>query len=234
MKLYKFRSFDNIENKKNTIDIIKNEHLFCAPHNKLNDPFEGLFSTIEWKNIGILQIGRSGIGGGLSIGGGGIGTTARRSKLVFKTVDQFLSMEKTTRICSLSCSMADVKMWSIYAAGHTGCVIEVELEPDEKQVVKVKYGKGLQHFKKLLANDPKAIDVLSFKTDHWEYEKEYRIFSEQKYYPVQEKITGIYLGFRIQDTHKQRVVSYASKKIPIYTTKLKEDTVEAVPKEQIN
>ena len=51
MKLYKFRSFENIEF---TLDIIMNERLYCAQHKSLNDPFEGLFSTIEWKS-GIVR-----------------------------------------------------------------------------------------------------------------------------------------------------------------------------------
>ena len=52
MKLYKFRSFDNIEY---TLDILINERLYCSSHEALNDPFEGLFSTIKWVGGGIAR-----------------------------------------------------------------------------------------------------------------------------------------------------------------------------------
>ena len=120
MKLYKFRSFDNIEF---TLDIIMNERLYCAHHNDLNDPFEGLFSTIEWKGGGIVRsivqpIVRPIVSD----------LQGNYPQTVFKTLDELPSLGNDTRICSLSSSMADVRMWSLYASGHTGCVIEVDLE----------------------------------------------------------------------------------------------------------
>ena len=112
MKLYKFRSFENIEF---TLDIIMNERLYCAHHKDLNDPFEGLFSTIEWKGGGIIRpvvrpivrpIVRD--------------LQGNYPQTVFKTLDELPSLDNDTRVCSLSSSMSDVRMWSLYASGHTG------------------------------------------------------------------------------------------------------------------
>jgi hypothetical protein len=225
MKLYKFRSFENIEL---TLDIIMNERLYCAYHKDLNDPFEGLFSTIEWKGGGIIRpilqpIIRPIIAD----------LQGNYPQTVYKTVDEIPSLGNNTRICSLSSSMADVRMWSLYASGHTGCVIEVDLQ-HEDEIVAVRYEKGLQYFKEKLSDGTKAIDVLSFKTDHWEYEKEYRIVTHEEFYPVKGKITGVFLGIRTQDIHRELVIRSTPKEIPIYETKIQQSTVEIRPSKRIN
>ena len=221
MKLYKFRAFDNIEY---TMDIIMKERLYCADYKSLNDPFEGLFSTIEMQSIGVLKIG----------GAPGIHFAQSCQKTSYKTIDQLPALEKPPLICSLSCSMSDVRMWSLYASGHTGCAIEVDLEVEGNKIVGVTYDKGIRHFKNKLRDDTKAVDILSFKTNHWEYEKEYRIFSEEKFYSVNGKITGIYLGFRVQDIHKDLIVRCTPKEIPIYETRIEEKTVEIIPNVKVN
>jgi hypothetical protein len=225
MKLYKFKSFENIEF---TLDIIMNERLYCAHHKDLNDPFEGLFSTIEWKGGGIVRpivrpITRPIVRD----------LQGNYPQTVFKTLDELPSLDNDTRICSLSSSMADVRMWSLYASGHTGCVIEVDLESDN-EIVPVKYEKGLQHFKDKLSENTKAIDVLSFKTDHWQYEKEYRIITDNDFYSVKGKITGIYLGIRVQEIHRELVVRSTPKEIPVYETKMQQSAVEIRPNKRVN
>ena len=224
------------------MDIIMNERLYCAHHKSLNDPFEGLFSTIEMKRIPqVIDLSRNSFGfggdviclggrhsGPMIIGGG------KRRKIVYKTINELPALGNNTRICSLSSSMSDVRMWSLYASGHTGCVIEVDLEPDGKEIVEVKYDSGIQHFKNKLTKDTKAVDILSFKTDHWKYEKEYRIVSEQEFYPTPGKITGIYLGIRAQEIHKKLVISCTPKEIPVYETNIYEKTVEITAKVRLN
>ena len=240
MKLYKFRSFENIEY---TMDVILNERLYCAHIESLNDPFEGLFSTKQ--NCSTLMIGNDtmGLDGGLCLGDGGGGLIIGGAgifmgggdKIVYKSIDELLpELKDKVRICSLSESMADVRMWSLYASGHTGCAIEIDLELDANNIVEVGYGKGIQEFKKQLAKDKKAIDFLSFKTNHWEYEKEYRIVSEQEFFPITGKITGIYLGMRVKDIHKNLIVRSTPKDVPIYVTKIQERTIQIIPKNKIN
>ena len=116
---------------------------------------------------------------------------------------------------------------------YWGCVIEFELEP-ENDIVAVKYEKGLQHFKEKLSEDTKAVDVLSFKTNHWEYEQEYRIITSNDFYSVKGKITGVYLGIRVQEIHRELVVRSAPKEIPVYETKIQQSTVEIRPNKRVN
>ncbi len=225
MKLYKFRSFENIEF---TLDIIMNERLFCAHHKQLNDPFEGLFSTIEWKGGGIVRpivqpIIRPIIGD----------SQGNYPQTVFKSLDELPSLDKDVRVCSLSSEMSDIRMWSHYASGHTGCAIEIELD-NNPDLFEVEYSKGLQKFTDKITEQTKACDVLSFKTDHWEYEKEYRVISNNDFYPIPGKITAIYLGIRVKEIHKELIKRSTPAGIPIYETKMDNQTVEIRPNKRVN
>jgi len=124
-------------------------------------------------------------------------------------------------------------MWSYYAAGHTGCVIEFEIDEDP-EVFEVIYVKGLQNLTKNLTKEASASDILSFKTDHWEHEKEYRIITKNDFYSVSGKITGVYLGIRVLDIHKELLVRSASNGIPIFETKIQQNVVEIRPNERVN
>jgi len=205
-----------------------NERLFCAHHKDLNDPFEGLFSTIVWKGGGIVRppiqpIIRPIIGD----------FRGNYPQTVHKSLDELPSLDTNVRVCSLSSEMSDIRMWSHYAAGHTGCVIEVDLGASP-EICEVRYARGLQTFTDKVTKDTKAIDVLSFKTDHWEYEKEHRIITGNDFYSVSGRITGIFLGIRTKDIHKEIVVRSTSKEIPIYETTIDQTSGEIRPNKRVN
>ncbi len=106
MKLYKYRSLTNLEY---TFDILLNERLHCAPYDQLNDPFEGLFfSVAHWG-------GMSGIVAGSMMPGRGYGfvPTVKSPRSLSE-----LTIPGGTRVCSLSASLSDVRLWSHYADGH--------------------------------------------------------------------------------------------------------------------
>lgn len=225
MKLYKFRSFENIEY---ILDIILEERLYCALHIDLNDPFEGLFSTIEWKGGGIVRsivqpIVRPIVSD----------IRGNYPQRAFKTLDKLPALDKNVRVCSLSSTMKDVRMWSLYSSGHTGCVIEIDIDltPD---IVQVRYTDGLQHFKDKIDANTKARDILSFKTKHWDYEQEYRIISENDFYPVENKISAIYLGLRSKEIHRNIITKVIGKSIPVYDTKLNQASIEVQPNKRVN
>ena len=94
MKLYKFRSLDNIEF---VLDILLNERLYCAPYSDLNDPLEGLFYTISSPSI-----------------------TSKKRFRRYKEINDLPVKNSDLRICSLSKGLDDIRMWSHYAAGHSG------------------------------------------------------------------------------------------------------------------
>jgi hypothetical protein len=90
-----------------------------------------------------------------------------------------------------------------------------------------------------ILGQPSPHEVLSCKTNHWEFESEYRIIYESqylekgKYFGIKGRIKAIYLGTRTIETHRKLLNKIAPTKIPIYTTKINEETIKVEPGECI-
>ena len=202
MILYKYRSLSNFEH---AADIILNDRLYCPTYNELNDPFEGLFLalwTVSFKNISL-------------------------KKFAFPT-----KLEETltrTRVCSLSSSISDVRLWSYYAHGHKGIALEIDFTGIESHIHEVIYSANLRQFKNSTPQE-----VLSHKTNHWDYEAEYRIIHDKKYFPINKRIKTIYLGHRISDTHRDLLKKMMSKDITIYSTRLNTRKIEVESDKRLN
>lgn len=97
------------------------------------------------------------------------------------------------RIVCFTKDYENTLMWSHYADGGKGCVIEFELF-DEQEYHKVSYlVKPMLTTKDI--NDDKAIEILKYKSKPWEYEAEYRcIIRNEHFLPV--KIKSITFGPR--------------------------------------
>ena len=183
------------------LDILLNNRLYCPQYNNLNDPFEGLFHRLRPFKL----------------------SEGYREGMEQKTIEDLYIASTRKNVCSLSSDLQDVKLWSHYANGHTGIAIELEIPDDD--VVEVKYspelvfqGGGLQ----MLVLDAKSI--LSLKTNHWEYESEYRIITDKEYFNINGMITNIYCGFNISDLHKDIISKLVSTHgIELYETDL--DTI---------
>lgn len=227
MKLFKFRSIEN--NTEFTLDIILNSRLYCAHHRELNDPFEGLFSSTEIKEGGMTRpmirpmirpLIRPMI-------------TTTSIKKSYIAIDQLFDLDSDTRVCSMSSTMKDVRMWSLYADAHTGCVVEIEIE-NETELSRVTYGKGLQKFENIPEEELSIREILSYKTKHWEYEREYRIITCKKFYSIKNKISAIYLGTRTKQIYKDLLIRITPSEIPIYETALDKNKVEITIARRIN
>ena len=207
MKLYKFRSLQQLEF---TLDILLFERLYCAPYKELNDPFEGLFYTISQPPLM---------------------ATSRR---IYKTVEDLPFYSTDVRICSLTEELADIRMWSHYSSGHQGVAIEVDFTDDLNTMYKVDYSDGLQRFGTTFLAGATAQEVLSIKTNHWEHERAYRIIQQHKYFQINGKITGLYLGIRVPEMLRALLIKAVPSHIPIFDTKLDKTNVKVLPIEQIN
>jgi len=219
MKLYKFRTLANIDY---TLDILLNEQLHCAPYDKLNDPFEGLF-------LSVMHIGgplNSALMNFAPLGG-------HRTVKTPQTISE-LPIPGGTRVCSLSGSKSDVRLWSHYAGGHAGIAIEVDLEADTECLYEVDYVNQLREFSYSLLTAPESTEILKIKSVHWEYEEEYRLISKEEFFSVSGKITGVYLGLRTSDHMKEMLLRVIGEAFPIYSTKLNEQKIEIELNKQIN
>lgn len=211
MRLFKFRSLSNIEF---VLDIIYNQRLYCSSYEKLNDPFEGLFLS------NVLDLSKRPLGSRL-LGGthGGYKVVASAKHLDNRLLD-------SCRICSLSQSISDVRLWSYYGDGHTGIAIEIEVDENDPVIHPVEYSENLPSYNLDNSSPSDIYTLLKKKTLHWQHEKEYRVISAEKYYCIKEKIRTIYLGSRVSDFHADILKKAVDKSISIYHTKINPDKVE--------
>ena len=215
MKLYKYRSFSNMEF---VLDILLNQRLHCSRYDKLNDPFEGIFLNVirasELLSRKILppKISQNMI----------FPPFYNREFLYLPRSISQLPIVKKTRICSLSSCLKDIRLWSNYADGHRGVAIEIDFTGMEDQVHKVKYIKQLKKFGDTILTSPESTEVLRLKTEHWHYEEEYRHIGDTEYISIEGRIRAIYCGLRISDLHKEMLIKVVDKSIPIFSSQLNE------------
>lgn len=180
MLLYKYRSLASIEL---VLDILVNERLYCAPYNRLNDPFEGQFFYQRPKSMSNTA-------------------EPERDPYLGKPIPRLstdiadlVMNDSEHRICSLCRDKSSVQMWSLYGDGHKGVAIELDFSGIEHAAKKVDYKPSLISTAPSLFSD--NIDtILTTKTCHWEYEKEYRVIAQCAFFPVSGRIRRILVGQR--------------------------------------
>ncbi len=220
MKLYRFRAISPIEN---VLDIIVNGRLHCAPYDKLNDPLEGVFLSV-FRNDTVLS--NLGLPGPKFYLPNSSPTISQASVIDLPFVNE-------TRVCSLSATMADIRLWSHYAGGHTGVAIEIDFDaPDELH--EIEYRDSLAEFTPALLGGPTSKDVLRLKTKHWEYEREFRLLTKEEFYPISGKITAIYLGLRTTELMATVILQSVADAIPVYRTKINIRSLEIEQSAPVN
>jgi len=203
MRLYKYCSLARLEF---VLDIILNQRLYCSTYDSLNDPFEGLFLT----TIHLTPQDRARFP---LLSGKSFNRYKNVEDLIFGSIDKM-------RICSLSSSFSEVRLWSHYADGHKGIVFEIDFSGLESKIHKVNYFDKLPSFRFGILGQPRPHEVLSYKTKHWEYEAEYRIIHESEFFDISNRIKGIYLGTRISDNHYDLLTKIVPSEIAIHATKI--------------
>lgn len=183
MLLYKYKAFSPLEH---VLDIILHQRLYCAPYETLNDPFEGQFQSMF---SGIMTLTA-----GTQIIRLPVGPTKAN-----KAIPDLALQTKNTRVCSLSNCSSDVRLWSLYADGHKGVVFEFDFSGIENVVKKIRYTPTLPEFGTTFLGGTTPEEVLTCKTDQWEYEREYRIIDEGTYFPVNDRLRRIIVGHRASD-----------------------------------
>ncbi len=198
MILYKYRSLADFEF---VLDIILNQRLHCSAYDELNDPFEGIFlTTLYIKPYLPLNVNKN-------------------------IEDHIFNSKNKIRICSLSSSISDVRMWSHYAAGHRGIAFEIDFSEVVSNIYMVNYSDKLPSFGSTILTGPNPHEVLSHKTKHWDYEAEYRVIQENEFFDISNRIKRIYLGSRISKNHFDLLIKIIPDEIPIYTTRINKDNI---------
>jgi len=187
MKIYKYRDFTAREFLS---DILQKERLYCARYEDLNDPFEGILNVSRiGKSVKRLYEEET---IDLFLKTGVLEPVIRddwEPIIDFNTLSKLDPCYDRTRVCSLSRSNDDVRLWSLYADSHRGCAIEIDIEPSDG-LYPVKYITSL-------TNIPhnKSV-VLLHKSKHWSFEKEIRFVTSSNSISVKQRISSIQVGLR--------------------------------------
>ncbi|MFT3806050.1 DUF2971 domain-containing protein [Arenimonas sp.] len=192
MRLYKFKPAGALQH---LLDITVRERLFCQEYSKLNDPFEGQFRSLV-HTAGALAgpIARPIVSPIVQPITGG----SPQTRIRYRDLAELPFSE--TRVCSLTADVHDVRMWSLYAESHQGIAVEINFDGLDGSLHAVSYEADLPKFGSTILGGPNAIDVLTKKTTHWEYEKEYRIIGDQPYFDIGGRITKVILGIRASES----------------------------------
>ena len=209
MKLYKMRSLEKLEF---TLDIILNERLHCAPFTDLNDPLEGVYLSASAPYFSRQLLGKYGA-----------------TSVSPCDASELHEHERFNKICSLTKSFNDIRIWSHYGDGHRGIAIEIDFGGYENDTYPVRYLDELKQYSNTFLGAPPANEVLSQKTKHWLHEDEYRVMQPDDYYYVINRISAIYLGSRVSDERKALLNKLVPNKIPIYFTRINKSTLAVEP-----
>ena len=188
--MLKLYKFRFLENIERIQDILFNNRFHLARWKELNDPMEGFFHYIIYE-----------------------------TELPYKErIRQIINEKNELKICSFSNTYHPILLWSHYANHHKGIAIEITLNPDHyANLYKVKYEKNIPELNFDLS--PSPIDVLKSKINHWAYEREYRVIDICNTFTIG-RITGIYLGLRVENEDKERIKLMVNSPIQFYETKI--------------
>lgn len=164
MKLYKYRSLANLWH---VLDVIVNQRLYCAHWSELNDPLEGRYE---------IYLGER---------------SDRLESIMASRIDK---AKDTYRVASLSADPTNFLMWSHYADGHKGIVIEVEVPDDHEDLMQVIYTPFSSVFTDKLQTKEDMRHLFNGKGEEWGYEQEYRIVIEGRFFALPQPVRRLLLG----------------------------------------
>lgn len=210
--LYRYRSLaprrDDSEIIEPTIDreiaAIAEPYLWCAGFNKLNDPMEGFYRpSMALKN------------------------QSDYSKILRLIGDNKLAVG----IASLSDTKENELMWTHYAGNYAGICIQYYSQrllsslPDNVDLVRMGYDDVPPRITSKDASEMEdaARKIFSQKKFNWAYEREWRVLGPAGKVKIRRKdiVRSIYLGSRITDEHKKRILRAFEKfRIRIYEMKV--------------
>lgn len=208
MLVYKYRGGDDKIFERD-LDSLEKNYFWSAHLESLNDPQENLIYTDKFVKQSSF-ISRL------------FGKKSQSALLkVHESLGDLLLHKERVGIFSLSKSFTDTVLWSHYANSHTGFCIEYNLDKLlDNYVYEHKY-----HFPVLYNSNPSEVDLRDIsnlssnntliqktfgcKSKEWEYEKEYRIITDDfgiHHYDF-EAVKSIYFGLKMLNSQKEELMN---------------------------
>ena len=116
-------------------------------------------------------------------------------------LDRVVKQKRELKICSLSASFDNDLMWSYYANGHQGVVIELELD-SSLGAKEVNYN-GITHLDDILPlgnEEHIAREILIRKERYWKHEQEVRVIAASNYIPI--AVKKVIIGSKVKSHPK--------------------------------
>ncbi|MFZ0596793.1 MAG: DUF2971 domain-containing protein [Flavobacterium sp.] len=212
MLVYKYRGGDHEVFERDLSSLEKN-CFWSSNFENLNDPQENMISTDKFieqsSSLANLFLGKS---------------KANLSG-IYNSLDDLLEHNKRIGIYSLSKSYEDKLLWAHYANSHRGFCIEYDLD----KLVDSYIHESKSHFPVLYNLKPSELDftdisqastdsgsllqkIFACKSKEWEYEKEYRIVTND--FGIQnydfDAVKSIYFGLKMPDYQKKEMMDRLS------------------------
>lgn len=226
-------------------DLKNNEFWFSSPRS-FNDPFDCLCEMIWHVSRGALIDSKNlklNPHHGLKIGQ--LLNHDDEAKLAQFVIEKFINSIDNSGVFCLSTTPYEILMWSHYTNSHKGICIEFERNPNNElgsdSCSPVVYGgyhlhnisMGLEHLQETIQY------VFHRKSDHWRYEKEWRLVymprdpSESVYghHKIQAKIKSITFGVLAEDRDIVKVRSCFDQSVKVYKMIAKTTEQRVVPEE---
>lgn len=222
--LYQYRQWNEHTRKQ-----LCNEFIWCSKATEFNDPFDSILNlpilrsiVKEYHDCNCTQLNEYNI---------------------LKLYNDISNERSHMRISCLTPENRNLLMWSHYAKNHEGICIEydtAQLDTSRKKfcIAPVIYTDDNMALKSSIyhcqTKDCLGKDVIRFsiggnislilamvKGKVWEYEKEYRIFSDEMNfkdgeYSVHWPIKAVYLGLKIKEPDKEEVINIARSRYPVF------------------
>ncbi len=155
-----------------------NDRLYCAHWSELNDPLEGRYEIY-------------------------LGDKSVKTQSIMTS--RIESARDTYRVASLSADPTNFLMWSHYAGGHKGVVIEIEISEDHPDLMKIFYSPFSSIFTEKIQTKEDMKHLFNGKSEEWSYEQEYRLVTEQQFFQLPVPVTRVLLGPQV-DTEQANIL----------------------------
>lgn len=190
MKLFKYKSLKNLWH---VLDVLINDRLYCAHWSELNDPLEGRYEIY-------------------------LGDKSIKAQSVMATrIDK---ARDTYRLASLSADPTNFLMWSHYADGHKGIVIEIEIPEDHPDLTKILYSPFSSVFTEKIQTKEDMRHLFNGKSEEWSYEQEYRLVTEHRFLPLRYPVSRMLLGPQVDDEQAEILQRIAPSSVEIVRMEL--------------
>ncbi len=218
--LYRYRSMDS----RGLREVFEQNILKCTSPVAFNDPFDSHVNlTVDGNPEQILEMIRKQLQEHLT----GLdhastlqdvkkdlheGNRRMLEKVVKEMHAQFAA---ASGVLSFSEISDDILMWAHYAGSHSG--ICFEFKSDRNQVLfkyahKVIYQKDYPQISFFLGSTEEYVNVLLTKSDHWSYEREWRVVvqnaANEEIPFIPESLTGVIFGHRVSEENIKKIQSW--------------------------